>query len=208
MDLTAFFKLNYGLYVISAMDGGRASGCVVNTLVQVTAEPARVTVAVNKENATAQAIQNTGFFAASVLTEDVPMDVISLFGFRTSREVDKFSEVPYQIDDHGVPYLCEGTNARFACKVLECWDVGTHLLFLAEVTDCEVLGTGHSMSYAYYHTVKKGLTPPKASSYQKSTPKTTGWRCTICGYIYEGEELPPDFVCPVCKQPASVFEKI
>lgn len=209
MDMTAFFKLNYGLYVISAMDGTHAAGCVVNTLTQVTAEPARVTVAVNKGNATAEAIRNAGYFAASVLTEDIPMDTISLFGFRSSREVDKFAQVSYGVDDHGTPYLNEGVNARFACKVLECWDVGTHLLFLAEVTDCEVLSSARSMTYAFYHTVRKGLTPPKASSYQKTQPKSTGgWRCTVCGYIYEGEDLPADFVCPVCKQPASVFEKI
>ena len=93
MDLTAFFKLNYGLYVISSMDGTRACGCVVNTLTQVTAEPARVTVAVNKGNTTAEAIRESGFFAAAVLTQDVPMDTISLFGFRSSREVDKFAQV-------------------------------------------------------------------------------------------------------------------
>ena len=208
MDLTAFFKLNYGLYVISSMDGTRACGCVVNTLTQVTAEPARVTVAVNKGNTTAEAIREPGFFAAAVLTQDVPMDTISPFGFRSSREVDKFAQVSYGVDENGAPYLNEGVNARFACQVLECWDVGTHLLFLAEVTDCEVLSSAPSMTYAYYHTVKKGLTPPKASSYQKAQPKASGWRCTVCGYIYEGEELPADFVCPVCKQPASVFEKI
>ena len=167
-----------------------------------------VTVAVNKGNTTAEAIRESGFFAAAVLTQDVPMDTISLFGFRSSREVDKFAQVSYGVDENGAPYLNEGVNARFACQVLECWDVGTHLLFLAEVTDCEVLSSAPSMTYAYYHTVKKGLTPPKASSYQKAQPKASGWRCAVCDYIYEGEELPADFVCPVCKQPASVFEKI
>ncbi len=152
MDMTAFFKLNYGLYVISAMDGTHAAGCVVNTLTQVTAEPARVTVAVNKGNATAEAIRNAGYFAASVLTEDIPMDTISLFGFRSSREVDKFAQVSYGVDDHGTPYLNEGVNARFACKVLECWGGGRprHALFERRgerplcLQSAGVLGRGHA----------------------------------------------------------------
>ena len=209
MDLTAFFKLSYGLYVISALDGERRCGCVVNTFAQVTAEPAQVTVAVNKGNATADAIRRTGYFAAAVLTQDASLDLIGRFGFRSSRDEDKFDGVAYETDEHGTPYLTQDTNARFACKVVACHDVGTHWLFVAQVTQTQVLSGAPSMTYGYYHTVKKGLTPPKASSYQApAAAKAAGWRCTVCGYIYEGEELPADFVCPVCGQPASVFEKL
>ncbi len=140
MDLTAFFKLNYGLYVISSMDGTRACGCVVNTLTQVTAEPARVTVAVNKGQHHGRGHSGVGLFAAAVLT-DVPMDTISLFGFRSSREVDKFAQVSYGVDENGAPYLNEGVNARFACKGAGVLGRGHAPAVLAEVTDCEVLSS-------------------------------------------------------------------
>ena len=208
MDMKAFYSLSCGLYLVGAAHEGRDYGCVVNTVTQVTAEPAKLMVAINKENATTDAVLASGRFEAAVLCETAPMELIGTFGFKTSREVDKFAPFQTARDAHGVPYVTQDVAARFGCKVVDTLDAGTHMLIIGLVEEAEVLNTAAPMTYAYYHTVKKGLTPPKASSYQKAQPKASGWRCTVCGYIYEGEELPADFVCPVCKQPASVFEKI
>lgn len=209
MDETALFNLSYGLYIVTAAEGGRGAGCVVNTVTQVTNTPNRMMVAVNKENFTAGVIQRTGRFCVSVLTEDAPMEMIGLFGFRSGRDVDKFAEIA-AVRLEGVPCPEQHVNARLLCKVEQTVDAGTHWLFVALLEDAEKVGSAPSMTYAYYHKVKKGLTPPKASSYQpaRTEPAKTSWRCSVCGYIYEGETLPEGYVCPVCRQPARVFEKI
>ena len=212
MDLTAFFKLNYGLYILTTVDGGRGVGCVVNTVTQVTNDPNRVTVAVNRENFTAGAIRRSGRFAVSVLTESAPMELIGRFGFRSSKDEDKFEGLE-AVEFKALPCPARHINAVLVCRVEQTVDVGTHVLYVARVEEAEVLSGQPSMTYAYYHQVKKGLTPPKASSYQpqpapqKAAPAAR-WRCTVCGYIHEGGSLPEGFVCPVCGQPAGVFEKL
>ena len=135
MDLKAFFKMNYGLYIITAQDSEGAAGCVVNTLTQVTAEPPKVMLAIHKDNRTTQAIQNTGVFAAMVLAQEAPMELIGKFGFRSSREVDKFQGYEVKKDQNGLPCLAKDVVARFACRVVGQMDAGTHILFLAEVED-------------------------------------------------------------------------
>lgn len=206
MDQKAFFKLSYGLYLISSSHEGKAAGCVVNTFAQVTSSPARVTVAVNKENFTTGVIQKSGRFEAVVLAQSAPMELIGLFGFHTSADTDKFSGFQVKVDENGVPYVCEQVTARFQCRVIGEMDAGTHLVFLAEVEEAEVLSGEEPLTYAYYHQVKKGLTPPKASSYQPKPVK--GFRCKICGYVLEAEELPEGFTCPICGRDATFFEKI
>ena len=187
MDYHAFDKLSYGLYIVSSEAGGKAAGCIVNTLGQVTVSPVQVAVTINKENQTTRTILESGKFSATVLAESASMELIGRFGFQCSRDVDKFAGFAWARDINGVPYVTEQCAARFACTVVN------------EVPQ---------MTYDYYHAVKKGLTPPKASSYRPPEEKVTGWRCTVCGYIYEGEALPANCKCPICGQGAEVFEKI
>ena len=152
-------------------------------------------------------IQESGVFAAMALTKSADMDLIGKFGFQSSRDVDKFEGIACKTDGNGVKYITGPVAARFACKVIDTMDAGTHLIFLADVQEAEVLSDDEVMTYTYYHEVRKGTTPPKASSFQKE-PQVQGWRCKVCGYVYEGETLPPDFVCPICKKGAEFFEKI
>ena len=133
---------------------------------------------------------------------------LSLCGSKSGRDVDKFAGFAWARDINGVPYVTEQCAARFACTVVNEVDLGTHILFVARVDDWAVLDDVPQMTYDYYHAVKKGLTPPKASSYRPPEEKVTGWRCTVCGYIYEGETLPANYKCPICGQGAEVFEKI
>lgn len=166
MDFTAFQKLTCGLYLVTSVHEGKKSGCVVNTATQVTASPARVMVAINKENFTSGIVQKAGYFHITALTEEVPLPVIGCFGYQTSAEFDKFAEFENKIDKNGCPYIPEGAAASFTCKLVQTLDVGTHILFIGEVEDAEVCSQDNPMSYSYYHTVKKGKTPPKAPSYQ------------------------------------------
>lgn len=207
MDQTAFFKLSYGLYIISTTFEGKDAGCVANTLHQVTSSPAQLAVTLNKDNYTEQLIEKSGRFAAVVLTEYCDMDTIKNFGFCSSRDNDKFEKCVYQRDTHGVPYPKEHMAARYSLKVVQTLDLGTHVMFVGEVEEAEVLSEEEVMTYAYYHQVKNGATPKNAPSYQEKSEKS-GWRCTICGYIYEGDPLPEDYVCPLCVAPAALFEKL
>ncbi|MDD3243681.1 MAG: flavin reductase [Eubacteriales bacterium] len=209
MDQTALFKLSYGLYIVSTAYDGKQNGCVVNTLTQVTSEPARLAVTVNKANLTAQLIEKSGLFNAVVLTQDAPIEHIGRFGFARGADREKYDRGDTQLDENGLPYTKQYAAALFSCKVVQMLDVGTHMMFIGEVTQAEKLDGAEPMTYAYYHQVKKGTTPKNAPSYQKpAQSKKTAWKCKVCGYIYEGDTLPEDFVCPVCKQPASAFEKI
>ena len=185
MDYHAFDKLSYGLYIVSSEAGGKAAGCIVNTLGQVTVFPVQVAVTINKENQTTRTILESGKFSATVLAESASMELIGRFGFQCSRDVDKFAGFAWARDINGVPYVTEQCAARFACTVVNEVDLGTHILFVARVDDWAVLDDVPQMTYDYYHAVKKGLTPPKASSYRPPEEKVTGWRCTVCGYIYE-----------------------
>lgn len=197
---SAMFKLSYGLFVLSAKEGEKSNGCIVNTVQQVTTTPNRITVAVNKANFTHDMIVNTSEFNVSILSEDVTFDTFKHFGFQSGRDVDKMEGLKdYKIAENGIFYLTKGANAYLTAKVVQTIDLGTHTLFLADVTDGDVLSNTESVTYAYYH---KNIKP------QPQETKKTGWRCKICGYIYEGDELPEDFICPICKHGASDFEKI
>lgn len=221
IDTKAFRSLSYGLYIITAKDGQKAAGCVVNTFNQVTSKPARVSVAVNKENFTTGVILASGRFEAAVLAQDAPLELIGRFGFKTSAEIDKFAETQHELDAAGVPYVTEHVVAHFGARVISSVDVGTHMLIVGEVEESAVLSDAEPMTYAYYHQVKGGKTPPKASSYEADEPAAepetapapvaatkVAWRCTICGAIVEMDELPEDFKCPVCGMGREVFERI
>ena len=206
IDLKAFEKMTYGLYLVSSRDEAQSAGCVVNTLSQVTNDPIQMSVAINKENCTAQVIQRSGFFTAAVLSQSAMMELIGRLGFQCSRDIEKFEGVQCRADENGIPFVCEQTAARFSCKVVNTVDLGTHLLFVGLVTAAEVLDSQNPMTYAYYHRIKNGLTPPKASSYQPEPTK--GYRCKICGYVLDSDTIPEDFVCPICGRGREFLEKI
>lgn len=196
----AMFQLSYGLFVLSAKDGQKDNGCIVNTVQQVTTSPNRILVAVNKGNYTHDMIMKTGEFNASILSEDADFEIFKHFGFQSGRDVNKMEGLEnFDRAENGIIYLTKGANAYISAKVVQTTDLGSHTLFLADVTDGDVLNNVPSVTYAYYH---KNIKP------QPQETKKTGWRCKICGYIYEGEELPADFICPICKHGAEDFEKI
>ena len=171
MDKKAFYKITYGLYIVSTRCDGRDCGCVVNTLQQVTSEPARMSVAINKNNFTEALIEQSGYFAAVALTQDADIRLIGNFGFKSGRDVDKFEAYPFERDANGVAYITQSVAARFSLKLVDKLDVGTHVVLIGDVEDAEVLSDAEPMSYAYYHLVKKGTTPKNAPSYQKPTAK-------------------------------------
>ena len=200
MNTNALFKISYGLFILTAEENGFVHGCVINTLSQQTGNPCTVSVTVNKSNKTCEMIKSTGKFNVSVISENAPFELFRHFGFQSGRDTDKFRDYPNsERAENGIYYIPGYTNAYFCCKVKSVTDLGTHLLFIAEVEDAEILSDFESMTYDFYHKNVK----PKPQKTEKK-----GYRCKICGYIYEGETLPEDFVCPVCKHPASDFERI
>lgn len=221
IDKKAFHSLSYGLYIISSEADGAPAGCVCNTFQQVTSEPMQVSVALNKQNATTDAIRASKRFAVSVLSQDATMELIGKFGFHSSKDADKFAGFKAGRDAAGIPYIAEQSVARFSAHVVNEVDLGSHILFIAEVDEAAALDAGDPMTYAYYHLVKGGKTPPKASSYLGAddpgeaaaqagadVPMRTAWRCTICGHIEYVDELPDDFECPICGMGKEVFERI
>ena len=199
-DPSAFFKLSYGLFVLSARDGSSDNGCIINTVTQVTDSPKRIAIAVNKANYTHDMILRTGLFNVSVLTESVPFQVFQHYGFQSGRDVSKFTGNEAR-SENGLCYLTEHVNAFFSAKVIKTEDYGTHTLFVADVTEAKVLSTEPSVTYDYYFEHIK----PKPQPMQE---KKRGWVCKICGYFYEGDELPADFVCPLCKHGPEDFERV
>lgn len=168
MDSRAFYKMSYGLYIISTVFEGKTAACVVNTLEQITSQPPKVAVAVNKGNFTAQTLLKSKHFAGVVLTQSADLKLIGQFGFKSSATIDKFEGFDFAEDINGIPYLINNVAARFSVNVTDTVDAGTHILFVGDVADAEVISDEEVMTYAYYHSVKKGTTPPKASSYNKT----------------------------------------
>ncbi len=201
MDNKAMFKIGYGLYILTAKDGEKDNGCVINTAIQVTSTPNRISVTVNKQNYTHDMIMKTGVFNISILSEKATFDVFKHFGFQSGRDVDKFADYKDATrSENGLYYITGDTNAYISGKVINTLDLGTHTMFIADVTDAEVLADVPTTSYDYY---QKNIKPkPEAPK------KVTGYVCKICGYIYEGDPLPEDFICPICKHGAADFEKI
>ena len=204
LDPTALFTLSYGLYVLTAREGGRDLGCIVNTVTQLTENPTRIAVSVNKQNFTNEVIQRTGVFNVSVLTEAAPMDLFRHFGFQSGRDVDKFAGRTDPVSENGLRYIGGPANALISGKVEQAVDCGTHMLFIALVTEARKLSDAPSMTYAYYFANVKPKPQPKPA---QEKPRR-GFVCRICGYFYEGDELPPDFICPLCKHGAADFEPV
>lgn len=200
VEPNAMFKLSYGLFVLSAKDG-RDNGCIINTVTQITDTPKRISIAVNKANHTHDQIMKTGEFNVSVLNTDATFNLFERFGFQSGRDADKFEGFDaVERSENGLYYLTQATNAFISGKVIQTLDYDTHTVFIADVTEAKVLSDVPSLTYAYYFEHVKPK--PAALTEQK------GWVCKVCGYVYEGEELPEDYVCPLCKHGPEDFEKI
>ena len=200
MDNKAMFLLSYGLFVVTAKEGEKDNGCITNTVMQVTTTPNRISLTVNKDNYTHGMVERTKMFNVSILSEKADFDLFKHFGFQSGRDVDKFANFKdVKRSENGLYYVTKGTNAWICAKVVDMIDLGTHTMFVADVTDAETLDSTPSATYTYYHAHIK---PSVAQETKK------GWRCKICGYIYEGEDLPEDFICPICKHGAADFERI
>lgn len=199
MDNKVMYNLTYGLFILTARDGDKDNGCIVNTVSQVTTTPNRILVAVNKQNYTHDMIIKTGEFNVSILTEKSTFDTYKHWGFRSGADVDKVCGITYSRAENGIIYIAEETNAFISAKVVSATDLGTHTLFLADVTDGAVIADEPSVTYAFYQKNIKA---------KPETEKKKGFICTVCGYIYEGDVLPDDFICPLCKHPASDFRPL
>jgi len=202
IDPAVMHKLTYGLFVLTAKDGEKDNGCIINTAIQITSTPQRISIALNKTDFTHDMILKTGEFNVSVLTESAPFRIFEQFGFKSGRDVDKFEG--YAFDDraaNGIRYISEHVNCVIAGKVIESHDYGTHTVFIADVTEAFVLSGEASVTYQYYYANIKPKPQPKKE-------EKKGYVCKICGYVYDGDPLPEDYICPICKHPASDFEPL
>lgn len=200
MNEKALYDITYGLYLVSTNSGGRDNACISNTAVQATSVPKRITVALNKSNYTTELISRSGLFTVSVISKAAPFELFKRFGFQSGRDADKFAGADYverapngayRLKDYCVSYIC--------AKVADSVDLGSHTMFVADVCDCDLVGRGEPATYGYYQSSIK----PRPAAETKR-----GFRCGVCGYFYEGDSLPPDFECPVCKHPSSDFERV
>ena len=232
MKIEAFFNISYGLYIISAAADGKKNGFIGNTVFQVTATPAQIAIGCNKDNFTSTLIQKSGMYSISVLKQSVKQDIIGTFGYHSGRDIDKFENIKHFETENKTPVVTEDSLAWFECKVVKEVDVGTHILYIAEVIDNDVIATDDvPLTYSFYHKIKKGLAPKNAPTYvdpellKKEKAETAGkmqkYRCLACGHIYdpaEGDEdsgiasgtpfedLPDDWVCPTCGASKDMFE--
>ncbi len=203
MDKKALYNLEYGVFLVASGDGERINGCITNTCIQAAANPVRLAIACINGNYTPELIRKSGLFTVSVLDRTASFETIRRFGMQSGRDTDKFADFGYALDENGIPYLTEEANAVFSCRVVGSTDLGSHTLFIGEVLDAKVLSGEKSMTYAFYQSDVK----PKSAA--RSAARTiVGWKCKICGHVYEGAELPADYLCPLCGHPAEDFEPI
>lgn len=195
---TALFNIGYGLYIVTAKENDKDNGCIVNAVTQLTDKKLRVAVTINKQNLTHDMVKNTGIMNVNCLTEETPFEIFQYFGFQSGRNVEKFVTPNLHRSENGLVIQPNYSNSFFSLKVEQEVDLDSHTLFICEVTEAKVLSDKPTMTYAYYH---KNVKP-------KPEKKSKGWVCTVCGYVYEGEELPDDFICPLCKHGKDAFEKL
>ena len=205
MDKKAMYKLSYGLFVLTARESEKDNGCIINTAIQAASEPNQLSICVNKSNYTHDMIERTGKFTVSVLNQNAQFELFKHFGFQSGRDTNKFETFEKCArGTNGIYYITQGTNAYISVTVNKTEDLGSHTMFIGEITDMEVLSDIPSLTYEYYQNNIK----PKPQAVGQTEDGQTIWRCRICGYEYVGEELPDDFICPLCKHPASDFEKV
>ncbi|MHB8110111.1 MAG: rubredoxin [Syntrophorhabdaceae bacterium] len=227
MNLKAIQKICYGVYIISSKKDDKINGQIANTAFQVTSDPPTLAISVNKKNLTHDFIMSSKVFSVSILSKFAPMTLIGKFGFKSGRDIDKFSDTNYKIGKTGAPIILDQTSSYLECEVAGATDVGTHTVFIGKVVDCDVLSDQEPMTYAYYHAVKGGKEPETAPTYVKQDQgperKESGkYVCNVCGYVYDPvsgdpdngikpgtrfEDIPDTWVCPVCGAPKSEFSK-
>ena len=198
-DLRALFNIGYGLYVVTTNDGKKDNGCIVNTVTQVTSSPNRIAVTINKDNYTHHVVQQSGIMNVNCLSVKAPFAVFEKYGFQSGRTADKLADIEEMRSDNGLRFLPQYINAFFSLKVENYLDLGTHGMFICSITEARVINKDETMTYTYYQNNVK----PKPETEGKK-----GYVCKVCGYVYEGDELPDDFVCPLCKHGAADFEKL
>lgn len=206
MDKNVLKNLSYGVYVVGARDDKNV-GCIVNTAIQVTSSPITIAVSINHDNYTNKIIKKTNKFSVSILDEGVNSEIIGTFGYKSSKDIDKYENISYELIDN-VPILNDACG-NIICKVVDTIETTTHTIFLAEVTDMLNYKETEPMTYRYYHNVLKGKSPKNAPTYieEKDSGKSV-WKCSVCGYEVEATELDDDFVCPICGEKVSAFRKI
>ncbi len=204
MIKNAMHNISYGLFVLTT-NLYKDNGCIINTAIQVTSDPDKICFAVNKENLTNVMVTESKEFNISIISQDADFELFKRFGFQSGRSSNKFADFEdFGRASNGIAYITKGTNSYISGRIISAQDMGTHTLFTAEVTESAVLSDVPSATYSYYHSSIK----PQPQKVGTAPSGKTIWRCTVCGYEYEGDELPEDFVCPLCKHPASDFEKI
>ncbi|MDW8165719.1 MAG: rubredoxin [Elusimicrobiota bacterium] len=230
MDLKALYKIGYGMYIVATKNKeGKFNGQIANTVFQVTADPPQIAVCLNKQNLTTEYLKESKIFSVSILTEQTPMKFIGQFGFKSGRDIDKFNGVNYKIGISGAPVVLDYTAAYIEAEVVSYTDVGSHIVFVGKVVNAEVINEETPMTYAYYHILKKGKSPKTAPTYideknlEQKESKMKKYVCSVCGYIYDPEkgdpengikpgtsfeELPQDWVCPVCGVGKDQFEEL
>jgi flavin reductase (DIM6/NTAB) family NADH-FMN oxidoreductase RutF/rubredoxin len=227
MNLEALHKISYGLYVITSGKSDNFNGQIANTIFQVTSEPATIAASINKQNFTHEFIRESNVFAVSVLSKNTPLKFIGHFGFRSGRDIDKFKGINYKVGRTGAPIVLDHGVAYVEAEVIKEVDASTHTIFIGKLVDAEILTNEEPMTYAYYHDIKRGVTPKAAPTYLKEEKgggdEMVKYRCTVCEYIYDPEkgdpvsgipsgtpfeELPDDWVCPICGVTKDMFEKV
>lgn len=203
MDKKALYKLSYGVFMLASVADGKKNGCITNTCMQVANSPTRIAIAVINTNYTAEFVKKSGRFTLSLLDKTCTYETIKHFGMQSGRDMDKFADIPFPEDENGIPYMGWAACAVISARVLDSMDLGSHTLFVAEVEDAKVLSDNEPLTYAYYQDVVKPKPEKKADD-----RKVKAWKCKICGYVYEGSELPKDFTCPLCGHDASDFEPV
>ena len=203
MDNKALFKLTYGVFVLGTTAGDKMNACITNTAMQVASNPDRIAICCINANYTCDLIKESGSFALTLLDQTTTFETIKHFGFQSGRDVDKFESLTPQLDLNGNPYLGYQSCAVSSGKVVDSMDLGSHTMFIAEIDDMKVLSDNDPLTYADYHAHVK----PKPEAV-KTDKKIKAWRCKICGYIYEGADIPDDFKCPLCGHPKEDFEPI
>jgi len=231
MNILTLNKLGYGLYVVGSKRDGKYNGQIANTVFQTTAEPPTIAICINKQNLTHEYIESSRLFSVSILTKDTPMQFIGRFGFRCGRDLDKFKEIDHKIGKHGTPIVTQHTAGYLECEVIDGIDLGSHRLFVGKLLDAETMNDDETMTYDYYHKVKGGTSPKTAPTFIDQKKRTQGeevakmtkYKCTVCGYVYEPDkgdpdsgikpgtpfdQIPDDWVCPVCGVGKDQFERI
>ncbi len=207
MDSTAFEKMNYTLSLLSAAADGKRHGCIINSLHQVTSSnPPKFTISVSRDNETCKAVAAAGSFSVTLLAKDCSEDIIDQFGYKSGRIGDKFA--PYgevKTDGAGNPYITEGMTARISCRITDKVEIGNYVLFIGEAAESETYNDQSVLTIEDFANRGKAI-PAAATVYR--TVKVNAYRCTVCGYVYEGESLPADFICPICGAPADKFELV